>query len=127
MRPYGLIAALALSLTPTAGRADELRAFFGFHRCYFEIPARPVLRTQTRLVVVEPGYWEHPLMAGAYAPIAGSGTFYHNRAATTQRQPRAERTTAVWHEPVYMKVREPVVIDPGHTILLHAENCWPNR
>ena len=127
MRKLTFAAALAASLVPTAAYADPVRELLGFHRCYFEIAARPALRNETKLVMVSPGYWETTLRPDAYAPLPGSAAFYHRRGWPTPTGPRAERTSRVWHEPIYMKVREPVVTDPGHAILLRAENCWPNR
>ena len=127
MRLSAVLAALAVGLLPATAHADPLREFLGFHHCYYEIPARPMLRNETRLVMVEPGYWEHSLRPSAYVELPGSETFYHHRSATAPTAPRAERTAALWHEPVYMPVREPAVIDPGHATLLRADNCWPNR
>jgi len=97
---------------PTAAQASEVGSAPGFHRCYHQISARPVLRNQTRLVMVSPGYWENRLRP--------------SRRWATPKGPRAEPTTRLWHEPVYMKVTEQAVIDPGRAILLRLDTCWPD-
>jgi len=130
MRLLVILAALAVSFMPSSVRAGEITEpgeFTLFHRCYFEIPAHPKLRDETRLVVVSPGYWENTLRPAAYALLPSSGTFYHHRGWNTQNGPRAERTSRVWHEPVYIKVVEPLVVDPGQAVLLRSDTCWPDR
>lgn len=128
MRKLAIAAALAAALVPTSAGASEVGKLLGFHRCYFEVPARPVLRNEMRLVLASPGYWENVQRPSAYSPLRGSAAFFHHRPSGWEKanEPRAERTTRLWHEPIYMKVTEPTVIDPGRALLVRADNCWPN-
>jgi len=112
MRKLAIAAAFIFASVPTAAQASEAGDALGFHRCYHQIPARPVLRNETRLVMVAPGYWEDRLR-----PSSGW---------VTPKGPRAVRTTRMWHEPVFMKITEQAVIDPGRATLLRSDNCWPD-
>lgn len=134
MRRLALLAAFIASLVPQTVQADSIANAFGlrlgFHPCYFEIPARPELVNRTRMVIVQPGFWEADLRMSDYVPIDSRGIYFHRRPrgdGQPETGPRADRYDRVWHEPIYIKVIEPQVVDPGRAVLLRSDSCWPNK
>ena len=111
------LAAVVMAV-PLGASATEL---FATHSCDFNRPARPMLETSTKLVIMEPGYWEYALVAAAYEPTEDSNQLYRRRGR--HNRPHADRLQRVWHEPVYAKVAGQVVVDPGHEILLRSKGC----
>ena len=117
-----LAVAIAAQLAATGANATGL---FATHTCYYNRPARPVLETATRLVIMAPGYWENALLPSAYARTEDSDRLYHRRGGRGGRhaRPLADRLQPIWHEPIYAPITEQIVVDPGRELLARAQGC----
>ena len=117
MRLSLMVGVLVLALAPNANATN----LFATHTCYYNRPAHPLLETETKLVILEPGYWEFVLVPSAYERTEDSSQLLRRKGRANR--PHADRMKRVWHEPIYAKVTEQVVVDPGHETLLRAKGC----